>query len=285
MPAILRFAPSPNGFLHLGHAFSAQENQRCADLLDGENWLRIEDIDPARSREEYEIAIRDDLSWLGIRFDGEQERQSQRVDDYRDALARLADEGLLYRAGLSRGDVKRRVAAFEIDGGQWPRDPDGAPLYPETERERVSGKDVLRGFAGPLRLDMTSALERAGPLERSVWNPETGVQTLRHAAPQLWGDVMLSRADVPTSYHLAVVVDDAALGVTHVVRGQDLEAATDVHVLLQELLGLSSPTYHHHRLILDEEGKKLAKSAVSKSLRDLRAEGVTAGDIRRIISQ
>ena len=283
---ILRFAPSPNGYLHLGHAYSALRNDDMARELGGRLLLRIEDIDPARCRPEYEAAIHEDLSWLGIAWQQDVRRQSEHLDDYQAALAKLEAQGLLYPSFESRSEINALVAERDRRG-QWPRDPDGVPLYPgraralsraERERRRAAGEP----FA--LRLAMDAAVARAGVL---TWS-ETGMgpqgqSGLVTVVPQMWGDVVLARKEMPTSYHLAVAVDDALQGVTDVVRGQDLFWSTSIHRLLQALLGLPEPTYHHHKLILDAGGRKLSKSTLATSLRDLRAGRATAVDIRRMV--
>lgn len=286
MPPVFRFAPSPNGFLHLGHAFSALLNFDMAREAGGRFLLRIEDIDTERCRPEYEASIYEDLRWLGIAWEEPVRRQSEHFDDYRAALARLDALGLLYPSFESRGEIARLVAAREAIS-PWPRDPDGAPLYPGDAKTIPATERAARMAAGEtyaLRLDMAAAVSRAGEL---TWS-EGGADPLGRAAPvqawpQAWGDVVVARKDVPTSYHLAVVVDDALTGVTHVVRGCDLYRSTDVHRLLQALLGLPSPVYGHHRLILDAEGRKLSKSTRATGLRELRAAGATPTDIRRMV--
>jgi glutamyl-Q tRNA(Asp) synthetase len=283
---ILRFAPSPNGYLHLGHAYSALLNADMAGELGGRLLLRIEDIDESRSRPEYEDAIYEELAWLGIAWEQPVRRQSRHFDDYRAAIARLDAEGLLYPSFESRSEIAALVAEREQQG-RWPRDPDGAPLYPGSGRKLSPAERQRRIDAGEpysLRLAMDAAIARAGVL---TWT-ETGCgpqgQTGRIAAtPQMWGDIVLARKDAPTSYHLAVIVDDALQGVTDIVRGQDLFWSTSIHRLLQTLLGLPEPNYHHHKLILDADGDKLSKSAQAKSLRELRVTGATATDIRRMV--
>jgi glutamyl-Q tRNA(Asp) synthetase len=279
---IFRFAPSPNGHLHLGHALSALLNFEMARAAGGRFLLRIEDIDAARCRSEYEQAIYDDLAWLGIAWEEPVRRQSAHLDEYRAALARLG--GLVYPSFESRGEIARMVAER---GNSWPRDPDGAPLYPGDARSPPDAERKRRIEAGEpyaLRLDMAAAIARAGPL---TWT-ETGAGPhgetgMVPAAPQLWGDVVLARKETPTSYHLSVVVDDALQGVTHVVRGQDLFWATGVHRLLQALFDLPGPCYHHHRLILDPAGQKLSKSTRATALRALRDDGASVADIRRML--
>jgi len=283
---IFRFAPSPNGYLHLGHALSALINADMARASAGRLLLRIEDIDRSRCRPEYEDAIYEDLAWLGIVWEVPVLRQSEHFESYREALDKLAAMDLVYPSFESRGEIARLVAERE-QNGPWPRDPDGAPLYPGTANLLKPAERESRIAAGELyalRLDMAAALARAGPL---AWTetgagPDGETGTVPAAAAQ-WGDVVLGRKDVPTSYHLAVVIDDALQEITHVVRGQDLFWATGVHRLLQVLLDLPAPTYHHHRVILDAEGRKLAKSTRATGLRELRAQGLTPADIRRLV--
>lgn len=287
MSATLRFAPSPNGRLHLGHAYSALLNDALARRLGGTWLLRIENIDPVRSRPEWERGIYQDLRWLGFVWPEPAMRQSERLEAYRDAAGSLRARPLLYPCFCTRGDIARAVAAREASTGEpWPRDPDGGPLYPGTCRHRAPADIEAMLAAGTecaWRLDLGAALAAApGPLRWTAFEPDGAERTVA-ADPARWGDAVLVRKDTPTSYHLAVVVDDAAQGITHVVRGQDLEAATDLHVLLQALLGLPTPRYHHHRLILDGDGAKLAKSAGSRSLAVLREAGVEPGDIRRAL--
>ncbi|MGO4676969.1 tRNA glutamyl-Q(34) synthetase GluQRS [Bosea sp. 2YAB26] len=281
---VFRFAPSPNGRLHLGHAFSALMNERLAKRLGGRLLLRIEDIDVARCRPEFEQGIHDDLAWLGIRFDAAIRRQSEHFDDYRAALGRLQAKALIYPCFCSRGQIMRAVEVKEAEAGRpWPRDPDGSPLYPGTCCALLpddAGKRAASGEAHVLRLAMGRAAAGIGGEVGYPLFDEDGRVTRVAAAPARWGDVVLARKDVPTSYHLAVVADDALQGVTHVVRGRDLEAATDIHLVLQHLLDLPVPRYHFHRLLQDETGQKLAKSRMSEGLAELRAQGVTAADIR-----
>ena len=285
MPPVFRFAPSPNGYLHLGHALSALLNADMARAAGGRLLLRIEDIDTTRCRREYETAIYEDLAWLRLAWEKPVRRQSEHYDAYRAALARLEAMGLVYPSFESRADIARLVAAKEAIAS-WPRDPDGAPLYP-GDAKSLSAPDRKRridaGEPYALRLDMQEALARAGNL---TWaetgagpNGETGAIA---AVPALWGDVILARKETPTSYHLAVVVDDAAQGISDVVRGRDLFHATAVHRLLQALLGLPQPRYHHHRLVLVADGRKLSKSTQSTGLRELRARGTSPSEIRRL---
>ncbi len=282
---VFRFAPSPNGYLHLGHALSALLDFEMARAIGGRFLLRIEDIDQTRCRPEYEKAIYEDLAWLGIGWDGPVRRQSDHLDEYRAAIAKLDAMGLVYSSFESRAEIGRLVAERESHG-IWPRDPDGVPLYPGTSKYLPPTERARRIAAGEpyaLRLDMDAAVARMGSLGWSETgrgpDGETGAVP---AVPQAWGDVILARWETPTSYHLSVVVDDAAQGVTHIVRGQDLFWSTSVHRLLQELLGLPSPVYHHHRLLLGPDGRKLSKSTRSTALRELRAAGHRPGDIRRM---
>ena len=283
-PPVFRFAPSPNGFLHLGHAYSALLNFDLARRAGGRFLLRIEDIDPTRCRSEFEAAIHEDLAWLGIAWETPVRRQSEHLADYRAAVEKLAAQGLIYPGFESRAEIARLVAEREATGA-WPRDPDGAPLYPggakslpPPARERLIGQ----GARYALRLDMAVASARA---ENLAWTEHGEGPTGEHgdvtAEPEAWGDVILARKETPTSYHLSVVIDDALQGVTDVVRGQDLFWSTSVHRLLQELLGLPEPAYRHHRLVLDAAGHKLSKSSGATGLRALRAAGATPADIRR----
>jgi len=286
MPPVFRFAPSPNGYLHLGHALSALINADMARARAGRLLLRIEDIDEARCRPEYEAAIYEDLAWLGLRWEEPVRRQSEHHDDYRAALARLESEGLVYPSFESRAEIAALVAER---GGEepWPRDPDGVPLYTGNAKTMPEAERCRRIDAGEpyaLRLDMAAALRRAGPLTwREDGKGPKGETGSVAAHPAAWGDVIVARKETPTSYHLAVVVDDAAQGVTEVVRGQDLFHATAVHRLLQTLLGIPAPHYHHHRLILDAGGRKLSKSTAATGLRELRAAGANPADIRKLV--
>ena len=291
MPApAFRFAPSPNGYLHVGHALSALLNADMARSAGGRLLLRIEDIDPERCRPEFEAAIYEDLAWLGVRWEKPVRRQSEHFDVYRAALRRLTAMGLIYPAFESRAEISRLIAEREQQG-PWPRDPDGAPLYPGSSQSITPAENSRRLAAGEqhvLRLDMGAAIAQAtrGGKSPLAWNEtgagpqgETGSVT---ATPQAWGDVVLGRKDTPSSYHLAVTIDDAAQEVSTVVRGHDLFWATSVHRLLQTLLGLPAPAYHHHRLLLGEDGRKLSKASRSTALRQLRAKGVTPADVRKI---
>jgi len=283
---ILRFAPSPNGHLHLGHAYSALLNYDMARELGGRLLLRIEDIDKPRCRPEYEAAIYEDLEWLGISWQQPVRRQSEHLADHQSALAKLEALGLVYPSFESRSELAALVAERDRQG-HWPRDPDGVPLYSGRARKMALAERARRREAGEpyaLRLAIDAAVARAGVLSwtETGAGPQGQAGTVT-AVPQRWGDVVVARKELPTSYHLAAVVDDALQGVSDVVRGQDLFWATGIHRLLQALLGLPEPTYHHHSLILDADGRKLSKSTQAQSLRELRAAGSTARDVRRMV--
>ena len=271
---VFRFAPSPNGRLHLGHAYSALLNAAAAKAAGGRVLLRIEDIDRARCRPEYERAIVADLAWLGLVFEEPPRRQSEHGRDYAAALEALAARGLVYPCFCTRGEVARAAA-----GG---RDPDGAPLYPGTCRASSAGKRASRHARGELaawRLDMARALALAPARLDWLEFGETAAGARVRAEPAAWGDFVLKRKDMPSSYHLAVVVDDALQGISDVMRGRDLFEATAAHRLLQELLGLPTPRYRHHRLVRDAGGAKMSKSARAPSLEDLRKAGVSPDEI------
>lgn len=274
MTIVTRFAPSPTGPLHLGHAWAAIQAHDHARSVGGTFLLRIEDIDGTRSREEHVAGILADLHWLGLTWDGPVVRQSTRLRCYEAALARLRDTGLLYPCFCTRADIAASASAPH-------HGPDGL-VYPGRCRRRDPADIAARIAAGTphaWRLAMDAATQRAGSLH---WiDHEAGRQ---HADPQAFGDVVLARKDAPASYHLAVTVDDAAQGVTDVVRGRDLFRATDIHRLLQALLGLPTPTYRHHALLTGPDGERLAKRTGAPALAGLRAAGVDgvalAGDLR-----
>ncbi len=273
---ILRFAPSPNGFLHLGHAYSALTVDRWAKQLGGSWLLRIEDTDPERSRPEFIDAIFEDLHWLGLKWPEPVLIQSQRLETYKAAAAKLDTMGLLYLCFCSRAQIR------DASNGQ--TDPDGAPIYPGTckalSKDEIS-RNLKQNHPVQYRLDMEKAIAKTGMLTFTTAQPgPTDRPKINYARPARWGDVVIQRKGTPTSYHLSVVVDDAQQNITHVVRGRDLEAATDIHVLLQFLLSLPSPLYTFHKLILDDEKSKLSKSKGSNSLRDLREKGWTAQAVR-----
>ena len=267
----VRFAPSPNGRLHLGHAYSALRNDDFARSAGGRFLLRIDDIDAQRGKPEFEAAIIEDLAWLGMNFTEKPRRQSDSLAEYASALNALEARGLVYPCFCARAALKR-------DGA---RDPDGAPLYDGVCRGLSAAEREARLAAGEraaLRLDMARAL----PAAALTWSEfgEGDEPRIEPAKPMLWGDAVLRGRGPPASYHLCVVVDDAAQGITDVVRGRDLFQATSLHRLLQTLLGLPAPRYHHHRLALDASGAKLSKSRNSRSLKDLRDAGVTAAEVR-----
>jgi len=282
-----RFAPSPNGALHLGHAYSALLNRKMADAVGGRMLLRIEDIDLTRCTPEFEDGIYRDLEWLGLEWEKPVRRQSGHFGEYRAALERLVRDGLVYPAFMSRGDIRAFIADTGRSGRDWPRDPDGVPLYPAldkalSEKERRRRMDGGAPFAW--RLDIEAAAAHAGDLSWEESADDTLSEFRREPArPQAWGDVIVARREIPTSYHLSVVLDDALQGVSHVVRGMDLFHATGVQRLLQTLLGLPQPRYFHHRLILGPDGRKLSKSLADTGLSALRAAGATPGDIRRMV--
>jgi glutamyl-Q tRNA(Asp) synthetase len=274
-----RFAPSPNGYLHAGHALSAWFNLSFAQRLGGKAFLRIEDIDLGRTREAFVDAAKNDLAWLGLGFEQQLPRQSTRFHCYAEARDALADRGLLYRCFCRRADLK-------LAAGQG-CDPDGQPLYDGRCRALTGTEAERRASQQPhaWRINMKAALTGLQGLTISHWNPLSSTCTVRPALPDLWGDALIVRKDTPSSYHLSVVVDDAAQGITHVVRGADLAAATDLHRLLQHLLGLPAPHYWHHPLLQDKDGKKLSKSALSKSLRDWHKDGFSAAAMLSMIHQ
>lgn len=266
-----RFAPSPTGHLHLGHAYAALFAAEAAD--GGRFLLRIEDIDRARCRPEYEAAIEEDLRWLGLAWETPVRRQSDHMAAYRAAVERLSGMGLVYPCFCTRAEISAEIAR----SASAPQGPDG-PLYPGTCRtldEAERARRIAAGAGYALRLDAAAACARAGALK--FHDRARGETT---ADPARFGDIVLARKDVPTSYHVAVAIDDAAQGVTLVTRGADLFEATHIHRLLQALLGLPTPGYHHHRLIVDETGKRLAKRHDALSLRTLRAQGMTPDQVR-----
>jgi glutamyl-Q tRNA(Asp) synthetase len=259
---LTRFAPSPTGDLHLGHAYSAVLAHAAARVAGGGFRIRIDDIDGSRSREAFVGASLDDLAWLGIDWDGDPVRQSARLGDYAAALDTLRDRGLVYPCFCTRADIAASLSA--------PHGPSGA-VYPGTCRNLPDAERARRIAAEPhcWRLDMARAVAAAGEL---AW--EEAGQGLRAADPLAHGDIVLARKDAPASYHLASTLDDATMGVTHIIRGADLIASTDVHHLLQALLGLPTPLYRHHALVCGADGKRLAKRDAAASLAALRAAGV-----------
>lgn len=266
---VTRFAPSPTGRLHLGHAFSALFAARAGTRF----LLRIEDIDGTRCRPEFEAGIYEDLAWLGLTWETPVRRQSEHFPVYADALGRLEEMGLVYPCFCTRKEIAAEIAA----SAGAPHGPDG-PLYPGTCRHRAPAERaerIARGDAFALRLDMGAAVARVGPLTMREHDARVA------ATPDIFGDIVLARKETPASYHLAVTVDDALQGVTLVTRGEDLFPASFVHRLLQALLGLPEPAYAHHRLLLDAEGKRLAKRTGAESLADLRARGISPHQLRR----
>ena len=283
MTFVTRFAPSPTGPLHLGHAYSAMLAHDMAVAEDGTFLLRIEDIDRQRSRPEWEARIYHDLQWLGLSWPQPALRQSDRLPAYESALDRLWARGLLYDCNCSRGDIFAAASAPQEGAGPT-LGPDGV-VYPGTCRWRLDEGDLHEpGTAIRLAIDR-AAVDEEGFVETGKGpGGETGfIGMPRHDLVTHVGDVVLARRDFGTSYHLSVVLDDAAQGVTHVVRGQDLFGATPIHVVLQRLLGLPTPVYHHHRLIRDETGRRLAKRDDARALSRYRAEGATPADIRRLV--
>lgn len=271
---VTRFAPSPTGYLHLGHAFSALTAFDSTRAEGGRFLLRIEDIDQGRARPEFETAIYEDLAWLGIEWETPVRRQSEHMDAYKQLLDGLIGRGLLYRDFRTRREIAEAIASAPHGVGE-----DmfrGEALAPAEEAERLSASEP---FAW--RLSLKKARAALGPAYFSlVFEDETGVV---RADPEKHGDVVVARKDFPTSYHLASVWDDALQGVTHVIRGEDLREAAHLHVLLQKLLGLPQPAYRHHRLILGHDGKRLAKRDTAAALRALRESGKTADDVRAML--
>jgi glutamyl-Q tRNA(Asp) synthetase len=270
---VTRFAPSPTGYLHLGHVRSAWEGWHAAREADGTFLLRIEDIDRGRCRREFDAAILEDLDWLGLDWDGDVRRQSEHFADYRAALAQLDEAGMLYPCFCTRREIHAEIA----DAGRAPQG-DAGPVYPGTCK-RLSpterAEKIAAGADYALRLDVTAAWARTGALE---WSEDGRCIP---AEPALLGDVVLARKDVPTSYHLAVTVDDALQGVTLVSRGVDLFAATHIHRLLQALLDLPAPAYRHHSLLTDASGRRLAKRDRALTVRAMRESGMKPVEILR----
>ncbi len=272
---VTRFAPSPTGYLHLGHAYSACLAYDLAQEKGGRFILRIEDIDPTRCKDIYVQALLEDLAWLGLAWETPVRRQSEHLADYGAALDRLQAMGLLYPCFCTRQDIRAEVAAALSA----PQGPDG-PVYPGACKPLSPDEVAARQQAGipfSWRLDMARACRMAPSLS---WQEEN--QGPIAARPEAFGDIVLARKECPTSYHLSVTVDDALQGVTDIVRGQDLFAATAIHRLLQVLLDLPAPRYHHHRLLCGPDGKRLAKRDHAKALRTLRAEGLTPSDVRQL---
>lgn len=267
---VTRFAPSPTGYLHKGHAFSALTAHEAARQANGRFLLRIEDIDATRVRPEYDAAIFDDLGWLGLQWETPVRRQSEHMADYDAALERLQAMGVLYRCFRTRSELVSESAAAPHGPMEAFR---GSPLPPAEEAERLAA-----GQSFAWRLSLSAAEARLGGFGDLTFHVEG--EGVVQARPEIGGDVVLARKDVRTSYHLASVVDDALQGVTHVIRGVDLAEAAHVHRLLQALLGLPTPVYRHHRLILGPDGRRLAKRDRSETLHELRGRGITAAQIR-----
>lgn len=307
MAFVTRFAPSPTGPLHLGHAYSALLAYDMACVEGGQFLLRIEDIDQSRSRPEWERQLIDDLTWLGIFWDAQPLRQSERSHAYSHALDTLWNEGLIYPCHCTRADIAAALSAPQ-EGAALPSGPDGL-IYPGTCRGQMSFEQRTLPWTFPrpqsetLRLDIALAVNRSGGFIPRIDKPngdceaymgyeETGIGPegekgrIEFTPDDLVngvGDIVAARRDMGTSYHLSVVVDDAEQGITHVIRGEDLTEATKIHVFLQHLLRLPTPTYHHHRLIRDDQGKRLAKRDDARALSKYRAEGATPADIRRMV--
>lgn len=285
MTFLTRFAPSPTGPLHLGHAYSALLAFDMAQERDGQFLLRIEDIDRARSKPEWEAQIYDDLAWLGITWEKPVLRQSSRQNAYKAALKRLWSDELLFACSCNRRDILSALTAPQE--GDPPIGPDG-PVYPGTCRGKDSAAISEPPTGAALRLSMDKAAEAiVADSDLGFWEREFGnarfVEIERSKLIENVGDIVLSRKDMGTSYHLSVVLDDAFQGVTDVVRGEDLFEATQIHVILQHLLGLPTPKYHHHRLIRDETGKRLAKRDDARAIRKYREDGLKPSDIRKMV--
>lgn len=288
MKPVFRFAPSPNGELHLGHAYSALLNAKLAKTLGGRFLLRIEDVDTTRCTAEFERAIYRDLAWLELEWEEPVRRQSEHFAEYAKLLEQLIRADLVYPTFMSRGEIRAHIADAETRGRHWPHDPDGAPLYPGMDKQlskRERRRRIDRGEAFAWRLDTEAAL--GGVAHPLFWQEATseGLETTERidARPEDWGDVIIARKDIPTSYHLSVVTDDALQGVTHVVRGRDLYFATGIQRLLQELFGFPVPVYFHHGLVHGPDGRKLSKSLRDSGIRALREAGITPVEMRRMI--
>ena len=281
---VTRFAPSPNGWLHLGHAYSALIGRRAAEAAGGQFLVRLEDIDIGRARPHFVDGIYQDLAWLGLSWPEPVMVQSARFEIYEAALKKLRDMNLVYPCWATRREIQVALETLYGNKTEWPRDPDGAPIYPglyrdtpDSERKRL----MFEGSGYAWRLNMREALAFAATKTDTLFYTEIldGVATRLPLDPQSYGDVVLARKDVPTSYHLAVVVDDAAQGVTQVTRGQDLAPATAIHRLLQVLLDLPEPVYHHHALVRDISGRRLSKQAGDSGFRELRQQGMALEEV------
>lgn len=274
MSFVTRFAPSPTGYLHLGHALSALTAFDAARAAGGRFLLRIEDIDQGRARPEFEAAIFEDLDWLGLDWETPVRRQSEHMADYAQPLDELIARGIVYRCFRTRKEIAEAIAS--APHGESEERFTGEALQAGEEQERLDAGDAYAW-----RLSLKKARAALGPAYFAlVFEDETG---LVRAEPERHGDVVLARKDFGTSYHLASVWDDALQGVTHVIRGEDLREAAHLHVLLQKLLGLPQPVYRHHRLVLGADGKRLAKRDQSATLRALRESGKTPEDVRALV--
>ena len=272
---VTRFAPSPSGYLHIGHAYSALFAERAARQANGRFLLRIEDIDIQRCRPEFEEAIFEDLDWLGLSWEEPVRRQSDHFDEFSDALTRLVDLGVIYPCFCSRKQIRKEIAAAD----RAPHGPEG-PHYPGTCRQigiSERTEKLNEGIEHAYRLDTAKALDMAGQM---VWSDRQAGQV--EADPGLFGDVVLARKDTPSSYHLACTWDDHVQGITFVTRGEDLFPSTHVHLLLQRLLGLQTPDYHHHKLLTNESGVRFAKRDKSLTIRSLREAGNTPEQVRQL---
>ena len=275
--AVFRFAPSPNGHLHLGHAYSALLNQQMARAAGGKLLLRIEDIDTTRCTPELETQMLHDLEWIGFEWDETPRRQSEHFEDYANALEILAKLDLVYPSALSRGEIKKIIQAKKDNGEDWPSDPDGSPLYPGRERDFDNTKRLelitsVQDYA--LRMNIKSAKETiTTPIN---WTEQSANQDETiNANPLVWGDIIIARKSLPISYFLCCTYDDGIQNISHVVRGKDLYHSTSIHVMLGQILGFSKPVYNHHDLVLDDNGQKLSKSKNHTSLKELRKAGMT----------
>jgi len=281
-PILTRFAPSPTGLLHLGHAYAALFAAQVAQKHGGAFLLRIEDIDVGRCRPEFEDSLYRDLAWLGLTWKMPVRRQSEHMIDYQTALDQLMGMELLYPCFCTRKEILCEIESAQGAPHLPPHGPDG-PIYPGTCRKLSHDARLQRiqdGLPFALRLDMASAIRRTGPL---VWTDLEKGEVI--AQPSLFGDVVLARKDTPTSYHLAVTMDDHIQGVRIVTRGMDLFPATHIHRLLQALLGLDTPDYYHHALLIMEDGRRMAKRNASKTLHALRQSGCTLSDIHTLINE
>ena len=281
---VTRFAPSPSGFLHLGHAYSALVAFNASRKADGDFLLRIEDIDEGRCRPEFETAILEDLRWLGIDWRAPIRRQSDHLHEYDEALKKLIERDLVYRCFRTRKEIAEEILRAPHLAPEGPQGPAfvGERLPPDEERALLQKEAP---FAW--RLSMARTKEHLGARIEKLFVSEEDisgkVQRRLRATPEIFGDVILGRKDCRTSYHLASVYDDARQGVSHIIRGEDLRAAAHLHVLLQELLDLPHPAYRHHRLILDENGKRVAKRDQAKTLKALRENGATPSVVKRMV--